>query len=91
MERRHKEGRDPNFYSAMTILVERYKKHSDKIICIMERMRCLFQIQKDERMRGWSIESIREDCLLTNGAVFTAVALCPLRQIDEKRLYFDPR
>jgi hypothetical protein len=54
-------------------------------------MRCLVEMTKDERMRGWSMQAIEKDCLLTNDAVFKATALCTLnRDKDGTRAHFDP-
>lgn len=91
MARLRAEGEQPDWYSAVFLLFERYKGETgehEKTFCIMERMGCLTKLCADERMRGWSMDTVKEDCRLTNGAVFSATALCPLRQEGE-RLYFD--
>lgn len=54
----------------------------------MERMRCMNAMLADARMHGWTIKGIEEGCLLTNEAIFWAVAKCPLRA-DAKRVWFD--
>ena|ERR1035437_106889 len=92
MARLHQE-RGPgkvDFYTAVGILAERYRdtKDHDRPFCVMERMRCLNGLLGDERMRGWTINGIEESCLLTNGAVFRAVAKCPLKA-NAKRVWFD--
>jgi hypothetical protein len=41
-------------------------------------------------MRGWTMQAIEPDCLLTNEAVFGGVAMCPLkRDADGKRAHYD--
>ncbi len=92
MARRHQE-REPgevDFYTAVAILAERYVGTRDhhRSFCLMERMRCLTDLLRDERMRGWTIEAIEEGCLLTNEAIFQAVAKCPLKA-NTKRVWFD--
>lgn len=93
MARLHEDGQEPDFYSALAILALRYKTAkgkpiSQKPFCIMERLQCLTNLMKDERMRGWSLKGIEEDCMLTNAAVFTATALCTLKE-DGTQSYFD--
>jgi hypothetical protein len=91
MARLHEEGSEPDWYSMVFILSDRYKRRMSKVLPIVERMGCLVEIMKDERMRGWSMQAIEKDCLLTNDAVFKGVALCPMKQDDDgKRLHFDP-
>jgi hypothetical protein len=91
MTRLRQEGGEPDWYSMIFILSKRYKRKSDKMFCISERIGCLREMLKDERMRGWSMQTVDKDCLLTNGAVFRGVALCPLKRgEDRKRAYFDP-
>jgi hypothetical protein len=97
MARIHEEGKNPGFETAMFIVVDRYKKkkHAQgKSLAIIERLRCLAKLieQKDERLRGWTMQGIEEGCLLTNHAVFTAAALCPMKRGsgDNDHYYFDP-
>jgi len=94
MARLHEEGKNPDFYTAMFIVTDRYKKKKnavEKSFVIIERLQCLGKLlaKKDARMRGWTMEGIEEGCLLTNDAVFTATALCPMKREDE-RMYFEP-
>jgi hypothetical protein len=51
-------------------------------------MRCLLEMTKDVRMRGWAMKGPEEGCLLTNEAVFRAAALCPLGG-GSRRVWFD--
>lgn len=91
MSRLHQE-REPgetDWYSAMALMADKYREDHERIFCIMERMQCLMPMLKDERMRGWTMEGIEEGCLLTNEAIFRAVARCPLKA-DAKRIWFDP-
>ena len=97
MARLHEEGRNPGFEAAMFIVVDRYKKsknREEKSLAIIERLQCLAQLIKknDERLRGWTMDGIEEGCLLTNQAVFTATALCPMKRGtgDSDRYYFEP-
>ena len=90
MARRHQE-REPGevgFYTAVAILAEQYRGTGDhqRSFCVMERMRCLTDLLRDERMRGWTIEAVEEGCLLTNEAIFRAVAKCPLRASTKRGL-----
>jgi hypothetical protein len=48
----------------------------------------LSKLMKDDRMHGWTMETNDPKCVLTNSAVFDAVALCPLRVKDD-HFYFD--
>lgn len=96
MSRLHNEGEEPDWYMAVLILKDRYEAEdihvqAEKLFCITERMRCLLEMTKDKRMRGWSMQAIEKDCLLTNHAVFSGTALCTLkRDEDRKRGHFDP-
>jgi hypothetical protein len=76
MNELRKEGRDPNWYSAVGILSDRYKGEPLRCFSILERMRCMAEVSKDRRMRGWAMEGAEEGCLLTDEAVFHATALC---------------
>ncbi len=95
MTRLHDEGESPTMETALFVLFNRYKGKRnavDKSFVISERLMCLSQLMKknDERMRGWTMEMIEPGCVLTNTAVFTATALCPLRRGEKDRCYFDP-
>lgn len=94
MTRLHEEGEKPDFESASFIIADRYrgKRNAvEKTFAIMERMLCLSRLmeKKDERMRGWTMDAIEEGCMLTNEAVFTATALCPLKK-DGEWACFEP-
>ena len=91
MTRLHQEGEKPDFYTAVGILSQRHKKMKTgtrikKTFAITERMQCLARLMetKDERMRGWTMETIDEDSMLTNDAVFTATALCSIKRVDDQ-------
>jgi len=78
----------------MFIVTDRSKRKKNavaKSFVITERLQCLGKLieKKDARMRGWTMEGIEEGCLLTNEAVFTATALCPMKK-DDERMHFDP-
>ena len=88
MAKLHDEGRDPDWESSVLILVKRYPGEPGKTHCISERMRCLLEMTKDVRMRGWTMEGPEEGCLLTSEAVFRAAALCPLHG-GSRRVWFD--
>jgi hypothetical protein len=94
MSRLRDEGEEPDWYSMMFILKDRYEGEKEQVVklfCISERMRCLVDMTKDARMRGWSMKAIQKDCLLTNEVVFRGVALCPMkRDEDGRRMHFDP-
>jgi hypothetical protein len=93
MARLREQGEEPDWYSAVFLLFERYKGRDDastKTLCIMERVQCMLQLLSDPRMRGWTIETIRPGCLLTNEAVFKATSLCTMKQPAENgRFIFD--
>jgi hypothetical protein len=89
MARLHEEGSEPDWYSMVFILSNRYKRRTGKVLSIIERMGCLVEMTKDARMRGWSMQALEKGCLLTNDAVFKGVALCPMKRIGE-RMRFDP-
>ena len=91
MTRLHDEGEKPDFYSAVFILSQRNKRGKistrvNKTFAITERMLCLARLieKKDERMRGWTMDTIEEGCMLTNTAVFTATALCSIKRVDNQ-------
>ena len=95
MTRLHEEGKKPDFQTAMFILSDYYrgKRNAvDKVFVITERLQCLANLIKknDERMRGWTMEAVDPDCMITNTAVFVATALCRPRRGDKDRPYFDP-
>jgi hypothetical protein len=92
MARQHRLNGGTDFYTAIPILMNRYRgqdKIADRIYCITIRMRCLAELMRDERMHGWRMEASDPEGTLTNAAVFSAVALCSVRTEDE-RCYFDP-
>jgi hypothetical protein len=87
MARRHDENLDMGFESAAFVLFEKYKGRddiADRAICVTTRMHCLADLMGDERMHGWTMETKDPECTLTNGAVFHAVALCPLHLKNEQ-------
>ena len=79
MTRQHEEGREADWESSVITLVRQHPGQPKKVHCISERMRCLFEMSRDARMRGWTIEGPEPGCLLTSEAIFRAAALCPLR------------
>jgi hypothetical protein len=90
MARLHQE-REPGqvtIETAVIILADRYGDDLDRTHCIMERMRCLQHLFSDSRMRGWTINGVEEGCLITNEAIFRAVAKCPLKP-NSRRVWFD--
>lgn len=89
MNELREKGRDPNWYSAVGILSDQYRGDPLRCFSILERMRCMADLSKDRRMRGWSMEGAEEGCLLTDEAIFHPTALCTLRQ-DGKKTWFDP-
>ncbi|MFZ1008542.1 MAG: hypothetical protein WAN65_16995 [Candidatus Sulfotelmatobacter sp.] len=93
MTQLHEEGEKPDFMTTMCILSDHYKGRKtavDKIFVITERLQCLAGLikQNDERMRGWTMEAVEPDCMITNTAVFTATALCRLKR-EQDHSYFD--
>jgi hypothetical protein len=92
MARKHQERErgEVDFYTAIAILAERYRNTQDhhRSFCVIERMRCLTDLLGDERMRGWTTQGIEEGCLLTNEAIFQAVAKCPLKA-NANRVWFE--
>ena len=89
MSRHHEEGREADWEVSVLILISRYPKDPDRALCIAERMRCLREIMKDDRMGGWSLKTNDPECSMTNEAVFRSVAKCPLRT-DADHIWFDP-
>jgi len=94
MTRLHEEGKNPCLETAMLMLADRYKRRKNaaqKCFVIIQRIHCLLRLieSKDERMRSWTIDTVDPDCMLTNQAVFTATALCPMRRQNEQT-YFQP-
>ena len=78
METRHDEGRELDWESSIIVLLQQHPGQPQKVLCISERIRCLFEMTKDARMRRWSFETPEHGCLRTSEAVFRAAALCPL-------------
>jgi hypothetical protein len=91
---RRAEGEKADYVAASFMLFQKYDRDDDeqhdKPLVIMQRMDCLIKLveQNDERMRGWTLEGKEEGCLLTNGAVFRATALCRIRRKDN-HAYFN--
>lgn len=95
MTRLHDQGQKPDFYTAIFILTDHYKGKKNavnKVFVITERLQCLANLVKenDPRMRGWTMDAIEPDCVITNTAVFAATALCSLRRGDTDHPYFEP-
>jgi len=91
MAQRHDKDQDVGFEASVFVLFEKYKGRddiADRAYCITTRMHCLTDLMGDERMHGWTLETRDPKCKLTNGAVFHAVALCPLR-LENERYHFD--
>jgi hypothetical protein len=87
LTRRRDEGQDCGFEAQCFILLNHYrngKKKPIKMFATVERLRCLADIMKDERMRGWTMETNDPACILTHEAVFDATALCKLIEKDDK-------
>jgi hypothetical protein len=80
------------FFASMAILGNRYRGEKncvDRMFCIQTRMECLAGLMKDDRMRGWTMETNDPKWTVTNGAIFHATALCPLL-IESGRFHFNP-
>lgn len=91
MARRRDKAEDDDFFTSIAILSERFRgqeKSADRMFCISTRMECLLALTKDERMRGWTMETNDPICTLANWAMFQAVAACTL-QVEDDRFYFD--
>lgn len=87
--RNHAENAD--FFTLIAILGERFRgqeKSADRMFCISTRMECLSELMKDQRMRGWTIETNEAQYTLANWAIFHAAAVCTL-QVQDDRFYFD--
>lgn len=82
------EGAEPNWYSQIGILAERFPRGSRKPLAITERMQALIPMLKDKRAKGWSFEGIEPGCTITHEAMFRAAALAPLHCPDGKKLKF---
>lgn len=81
---------DVDFFTLIAILGERFRgqeKSADRMFCISTRMECLSELMRDERMRGWIVET-NTRCTIANWAVFHAAAVCTL-QVQDDRFYFD--
>jgi hypothetical protein len=82
---------DADFFTLIAILGQRFRgqeKSADRMFCISTRMECLSELMKDERMRGWTIETADPECTLASWAVFHAAAVCTLR-VENDRFYFN--
>lgn len=82
---------DVDFFTLIAILGERFRgqeNSADRMFCISTRMECLSELMKDERMRGWTIETDNPRCTLANWAVFYAAAVCTLR-VQDDCFYFE--
>lgn len=84
------EGREPNWYSQIGILADRFPRGSQKPLAITERMKALIPMLKDKRARGWSFEGVEPGCTITHEAMFRAAALAPLHCPDGRKLKFKP-
>jgi hypothetical protein len=82
------EGREPNWYSQIGILAERFPRGSQKPLAIMERMQALIPTLKDRRAKGWSFDGVEPGCTITHEAIFRAAALAPLHWPNGRKLKF---
>lgn len=82
------EGHGVDWTTSLFVLRDLYENDANRIFCISERIRCLKELMKHPRMRGWTIEDPHPAYVITNGAVFHAIAKCPL-QMNENRIWFD--
>lgn len=91
VSQRHEDGEDIE-YAMISILSERYRgkdEEKHKRFVIMQRLDCLTNLLRDERMRAWTFEGKEEGSFRSNEAVFRAAALCRLRR-KNGRAYFNP-
>ena len=79
--------RDGDWYTAMTILVQRYPGDLKRACCISDRMECAVPLMNDRRMQPIAQEA-RHTSSSSSQAMFHAVAKCPLRT-DGRRVWFD--
>src|SRR5271156_1291664 len=84
------EGREPDWYSQIGILADRFPRGSQKPLVIMERVQALIPMLKDKRAKGWSFEGVEPGCTITHEAMFRAAALAPLHCRDGRKLKFEP-
>jgi hypothetical protein len=87
MNELRKEGHEIDFYMTVAVLHNRYGDDHMRMHCLSTRMHCLSVLMKDPRMRGWSMQAIEAECVLTNEAVFHATAKCALLG-DDRTCYF---
>jgi hypothetical protein len=88
MARHHDENGKADWYTQVAILADRYPHNPIHVLCIVERMQCLFGLTKDARMKGWAMDTDDPKCNLTNEAVFRAVAIAPM-YLRGERFCFD--
>lgn len=81
-------GREGDWYTAMTVLVQRYPGDLKRACCISDRMECAIPLMNDRRMQEIA-EEARHTSSSSSQAMFHAVAKCPLRT-DGRRVWFDP-
>jgi hypothetical protein len=84
MAKSHDEGQGTNWYTQVGILANRYPNQPERVVAIVERMKCLIDLFDDQRMRGWTLASRDPSCIITNEAVFRAAALAPIHLLGEK-------
>jgi hypothetical protein len=89
MGRRRDEGGEPNFFTQIAILSDRFPHGSLKPFVIIERMQALIPMMKDNRAKGWRFEGTEKGCTTTHKAMFRATALAPLHCPNGKKMKFD--
>lgn len=91
LEKKQRPNGEDDYYTALLVLAGSGQTDHQRSLCMLERMRCLRDMQKDDRMRAWSAPGVSGGTLhllTTSSAVLRATAACPLRA-DAKRIWFD--
>src|SRR5579875_2439510 len=78
MNQKQEEGSNPDWYSAVFLLFDRFPPGSRKPFAIMSRMEALKPMLSDKRAQGWSFEMAQKGAAMMHPAMFRATALAPL-------------
>jgi hypothetical protein len=88
VDRRKAEGRADPFSTPLAVLKEKHPDDTFRAVVIMERMRCMSEVMKDERMSAWKWKDA-DDRPMIHDAVFRVTAIAPIRW-GRRTVRFDP-
>jgi hypothetical protein len=88
VDRRRAEGRADPFGTPIAVLNEKYPDDLFRTVAILERMRCMSEVMRDDRMRAWRWTDANGRPII-HDAVFRVTATAPIRW-GHQPIRFDP-